>query len=229
MQEQLKMGKTMFGLLPLIIAAAVLPTGIIMTLFWLRETRGLIRAAAYASGRLFVQLLQGVLIGYALKEADNAAGPWGTDHIPSGLLVIVGVLFLSAALFTSLRKPHPAAPDARQARWATVLSRVSAPTAFGIGASMVGFSMRQWFVTTGAVAAINKAQLPLPHVVLAYLYFAVAAQSLILAPVIIKAVAPARTARLLTAAHRWMDRNKRGVTIAVTLVFGVWLIGLGVT
>ena len=222
------MGKILVGLLPLIIAAAVLPTGIIVTLFWLREARGLVRAAAFASGRLFVQLLQGVLIGYALKEADNAAGPWGPEHIPSGLLVIVGVLFLSAALLTSLRKPRPAGPAAVPARWATVLSRVSAPTAFGIGASMVGFSMRQWFVTTGAVALIDKAELPTSQFVLAYLYFAVAAQSLILAPVILTAIAPARAARLLTAVHGWMDRNKRGITIAVTLVFGVWLIFLGI-
>lgn len=222
------MGKIMLGLLPLIIAAAILPTGIIMTLFWLRDIGGLIRAAAFASGRLFAQLLQGVLIGYALKEADQATDPWGTDHIPSGLLVIVGVLFLSAALLTSLRKARPAAPDAMPARWATVLNRVSPPTAFGIGASMVGFSMRQWFVTTGAVAAIGKAQLPPSHVVIAYLYFAIAAQTLILTPVIITAVAPARTSRLLTSTHKWMDRNKRVITIAATLVFGVWLIFLGI-
>ena len=93
---------------------------------------------------------------------------------------------------------------------------------------MVGFSMRQWFVTTGAVAAIGKAQLPPSHVVIAYLYFAIAAQTLILTPVIITAVAPARTSRLLTSTHKWMDRNKRVITIAVTLVFGVWLIFLGI-
>ena len=223
------MGKTLVGLLPLILAAAVLPMGIVMTLVWLRDRGGLVKAAAFAAGRLFVQLLQGVLIGFALKEADDAAGARSAGRVPSGVLLIAGVLCLLAALVASLRKRRPAAESTAPPRWVTVLRRVSAPTAFGIGASMVGFSMSQWFVTIGALAIIDKAQLRPSQFALAYLYFSVAAQSLILTPVVITAIAPARTSRLLTAFHGWMERNKRGITIAVSLVFGVWFICQGIT
>ena len=120
------MVKTMVGLVPLIIAAAVLPTGIVMTLFWLGNRCGLSKAVGFAAGRLFAQLLQGVLVGYALKEADQLAGTRAADLVPSALLLIVGVLCVSAALVTSLRKPRPAAAAA-PARWVAALRRVSAP------------------------------------------------------------------------------------------------------
>ena len=119
-------------------------------------------------------------------------------------------------------------PAAAPARWVVALRRVSAPAAFGIGAFMVAFSMKQWFVTACAVAMIGKAQLRLTEVVLAYVYFAVAAQSLILTPVILTAVAPVRAPRLLTAAQGWIERNKRGITIAGSIVFGVWFICQGI-
>ncbi|HEY2588436.1 MAG TPA: GAP family protein [Tepidisphaeraceae bacterium] len=223
------MGATMVGLLPLIIAAAVLPTGIVMTLFWLRDRCGLTKAATFAAGRLFAQLIQVVLVGYGLKEVDDAAGARGADHVAPWVLLMVGVLWLAAALVTSLRKPRPAVTVAAPARWVMASSRVSAPAAFGIGALMVGFSMKQWFVTTCAIALIDNARLRQSQAMLAYLYFAVAAQSLILAPVIFTAVAPVRTPRLLTAAQEWMQRNKRGITIGVSLMFGVWFIYQGIT
>jgi hypothetical protein len=218
------MRSTMIGLLPLIVAAAVMPMGVVMTLFWLRDRCGLPRAAGFAAGRVFLQLCQGVLFGYALKAADDAAGPRGADRIASLLLLMVGVMWLVTLVVTCFRQPRASQPP----RWLVALRKVSALTAFGIGAVVVGTSMRQWFFILSAIAVIDNAPLNPTHIVLVYLYFVLAAQSLILAPVVATAFAPVRATRLLVAGQGWMERHKRGLTIAVSLVFGVWFCWQGI-
>jgi hypothetical protein len=65
--------------------------------------------------------------------------------------------------------------------------------------------------------------------VFAYLIFVIAAQSLVLAPIIISAVAPKPSARLLDAAQRWLDRNSPVITIVASLSFGAWFLIKGTT
>ena len=80
-----------------------------------------------------------------------------------------------------------------------------------IGSSWVQFDLRFYIVA------------------LVYLIFVLAAQSLVLAPVVVALVAPAQSARLLDTALAWLERNNRVITIAVSLIFGVWFVWKGVT
>ena len=63
---------------------------------------------------------------------------------------------------------------------------------------------------------------------LVYLFFVVAAQSLVLAPILVSAVAPTQAARMLDAMQGWLERNSRVIMIAVLLIFGVWLLWKGI-
>jgi ABC-type nickel/cobalt efflux system permease component RcnA len=56
----------------------------------------------------------------------------------------------------------------------------------------------------------------------------VAAQSLVLAPILVSAVAPARSTKLLDAMQDWLERNSRVIVTAVLLIFGVWLLWKGI-
>jgi hypothetical protein len=57
----------------------------------------------------------------------------------------------------------------------------------------------------------------------------VAAHSLVLAPIVASAAAPARTAAGLEAVRGWLERNNRVITLAVSSIFGAWFVWKGVT
>jgi hypothetical protein len=216
---------TFIGLLPLIVAAAVLPLEVAITLFWLRDRNGLPRATGFVSGRAFVQLCQGLLVGYGLKAADDAVGRRGAERIASALLVIVGVVWLLLVAVTCFRR-SPASDFAP--RWMAALRGVSALTAFGIGGLIMAISVKQWVFFFSAIAMIDNADLDRTATVLLYLCFVVASQALILAPLFVALIAPASATRVLTALQAWLARNKRAVTVALSLVFGVWFVWKGI-
>ena len=219
------MDRLLVDLLPLIIGAAVLPVWIIMALFLLRSDGGLLKATAFAGGAMTVRLLQGILFGYVFGAADEANGDSGASLITSTLLVVLGILLLISAV-RKWRKEED--PDAPPPKWMATLSGLSALKAFGMGALLMALAVKQWVFTLSAIAVIEEAQLGQTANVLAYLFFVVAAQSLVLAPIIVYAVAPTQAARGLDAMQGWLERNDRVIVIAVSLIFGAWFLWKGI-
>jgi hypothetical protein len=83
--------------------------------------------------------------------------------------------------------------------------------------------------TLSAIAVIDEAPLAKTGGVLAYLIFVVTAHSLVLAPIVAAAVAPARSAAMLGAMRSWLERNNRVITLTVSSIFGAWFVGKGIT
>jgi hypothetical protein len=219
------MGAVIVYLLPLIVGAALLPAWIILALFLLRGEGGVRKALAFAAGAMTVRLVQGVLFGYVFGAAADAYGESGSNLITSTLLLVVGLVMLISAV-TKWRKE--ADPDAPPPKWMAVLGRLSALKAFGVGALLMALSIKQWVFTLSAIAVIEQAQLSHTGNVLAYLLFVLAAQSLVLAPILVSAVAPTQAARMLDAMQGWLERNSRVIVITVLLIFGVWLLWKGI-
>jgi hypothetical protein len=213
-------------LLPLIIGAAVLPIWIIMALFLLRNEGGLLKATAFAAGATIVRLVQGILFGYVFGASADANSDGGTSLITSTLLLVVGILMLITAV-KQWRKEDD--PDAPPPKWMATLSGLSSLKAFGMGALLMAIAIKQWVFTLSALAVINEAKLSAVAAALAFLFFALAAQSLVLAPIIVYAVAPTQSAKLLDAAQGWLERNNRAITIVVSSIFGVWFLWKGIT
>ena len=172
-----------------------------------------------------VRLVQGVLFGYVFGAAADAYGESGSNLITSTLLLVVGLVMLISAV-TKWRKE--ADPDAPPPKWMAVLGGLSALQAFGVGALLMALSIKQWVFTLSAIAVIEQGELSHAGNVLAYLLFVVAAQSLVLAPILVSAVAPTQAARMLDAMQGWLERNSRVIVIAVLLIFGVWLLWKGI-
>ena len=212
-------------LLPLIVGAALLPAWIIIALFLLRGEGGVRKALAFAAGAMTVRLVQGVLFGYVFGTAADAYGESGSNLITSTLLLVVGIVMLISAV-TKWRKEED--PDAPPPKWMAILGGLSALQAFGVGALLMALSIKQWVFTLSAIAVIEQAQLSHTGNVLTYLFFVVAAQSLVLAPILVSAVAPAQSTKMLDAMQGWLERNSRVIVIAVLLIFGVWLLWKGI-
>lgn len=220
------MDSVLANLLPLIVGAAVLPIWIIMALFLLRGEGGVLKATAFAAGAMAVRLLQGVIFGFVFAAADEASGDSATGFIAPTLLLVVGLVMLITA-FRKWRKEED--PDAPPPRWMETLGGLSALKAFGMGALLMALAIKQWVFTLSAIAVIEEMQLAQAGSVLAYLFFVLAAQSLVLAPIIVYALAPRHGARLLDAAQGWLERNNRVIVITVSLVFGLWFSWKGIS
>jgi putative Mn2+ efflux pump MntP len=219
------MGAVIVYLLPLVIGAALLPASIILALFLLRGEGGVRKALAFAAGAMTVRLVQGVLFGYVFGAAADAYGESGSNLITSTLLLVVGLVMLISAV-TKWRKE--ADPDAPPPKWMAVLGGLSALQAFGVGALLMALSIKQWVFTLSAIAVIEQGELSHAGNVLAYRLFMLAAQSLVLAPILVSAVAPTQAARMLDAMQGWLERNSRVIVTAVLLIFGVWLLWKGI-
>jgi putative Mn2+ efflux pump MntP len=219
------MGAVIVYLLPLVIGAALLPAWIILALFLLRGEGGVRKALAFAAGAMTVRLVQGVLFGYVFGTAADTYGESGSNLITSTLLLVVGIVMLITALMKWRKEEDPDAPPPK---WMAVLGGLSALQAFGVGALLMALEIKQWVFTLSAIAVIEEAQLSHTGSVLTYLLFVVAAQSLVLAPIIISAMAPTQAARMLDATQGWLERNNRVIVTAVLLIFGVWLLWKGI-
>jgi hypothetical protein len=218
------MGAVLIELLPLIVAAAVLPVWIIMTLFLLRGEGGLLKASAFVAGAVGVRLLQGVLFGLVLGSDEAGADRSGV--IKATLLLVVGLLMLIAA-YKKWRKEED--PDGPPPKWISTLTGLSTLKALGAGALLMAVAVKQWVFTLSALAIIDEGQVSLPEGVLLFLIFVIGTASLTVAPIIVAAVAPAQAGKLLDGAQGFLERHNRVITIAVSLIFGVWFIWKGIT
>jgi hypothetical protein len=219
------LGAVLAELLPLIVAAAVLPVWIIMTLLLLRGAGGVAKASAFVAGAVGVRLLQGALFGLVLGS-DDAAGDDNSGVIAATLLLVVGILMLIAA-YLKWRKEED--PDAPPPKWMGALAGLSTRKAFGMGALLMAVAVKQWVFTLSALAVIDAGQVSQVEGVLLFLLFVLAAQSLIAAPIIVCALAPAQSARLLDGMQGFLERYNRPITIGVSLVFGLWFVWKGVS
>lgn len=217
------MGAALIELLPLIVAAAVLPVWIIMTLFLLRGQGGLAKASAFVAGAVGVRLLQGILFGFVFGS-DEAGDRAGT--VKATLLLVVGILMLIAA-YKKWRKEED--PDGPPPKWMSTLGGLSPLKALGAGALLMTVAVKQWVFTLSALAIIDAGQVALVEGVLLYLLFVMGAASLMVAPILVAALAPAQAEKLLNRAQGFLERHNRVITIVVSLVFGVWFVWKGVT
>ena len=117
-----------------------------------------------------------------LAQRQEANPDSGQAIIVSTLLLIVGILMLITA-FRTWRKEDD--PDAPPPKWMAAISGLSALKAFGMGALLVAIAAKQWVFTLSAIGTIGDAGLGQATNVILFLFYAIAAQSLVLAPVAI--------------------------------------------
>lgn len=217
------MGDVVFDLLPLMASAAVVPFYLVVVVFLLHGRGGLIKALAFVAGGIVMRLAQGLLFGLVFGAARAADSPGGLKSSVSTLLLIIGIMLLITAVRKWQEEDHDAPP-----RWMTAISDFSALKAAGAGALFVMVVARQWVFTLSAIGVISEAGLDKVENTGLYLFYVLATQTLVLAPILVYAVAPQRSARPLKAAQTWLERHDRVIVVTVSVVFGTWFLYKGV-
>ena len=220
------------ALVPLIVASAVLPAPITITILLLRAGAGRITAVAWVGGLAAVRLAQGIVFGLVLDRAATTGGGGadGPGPIASTLLLVVAVAFLAGAVAKILRQPDEDAPPPA---WMAKVTAASPPRAFVLGAALTGINLKLWAFTLGAIGVIAEADLGQVAAAGTYLVFVAGALAVHLAVVGVAYVAPARADALLGRAAAGLERHNRTIMIGLGLVFGTWFLlraldGLGV-
>lgn len=220
------MNDVLLQLLPVLLAAMLVPVYPIVVLLLLQSQGGLGKAIAFVSGAIIVRLAQGVLFGIVFGAVAQTYPEYGPDIIASTLLLVIGILLLVAA-YKKWRKQ--ADPDDPPPRWMAALGGLTAPRALLAGALYVAISVKQWVFTLAAIDIIAGAALGTDASLAAYLLFSLATQSLVLLPILTYAAVPQQSARWLNAAQGWLERNNRTIMVGVSLVFGVYFLFKGVS
>lgn len=213
------------NLLPLILASAIYPAGLIINTILLIGENGTTRSGAFIGGVTTARLIQGVLFGliFAASAAseENSNAP---SAIGSTLFVVIGLVFIITAIKMYANEPDPDAPPK-----GLTLNSAKPPKIFLLGAGWVMVAVTLWLFTLEALAIIYDADLTPTENVIAYLIYAVGAVIFMLIPLIICLVAPEPSKAVLSKVRVWMERNNRAVMIVASAVFGVLFLSKGIS
>ena len=212
------MFEALLSTLPLMLGSALIPIWIILVLLLLHSRKGLARATAFVAGTTTVRLAQGVVFGL-LFGASQVGGEktQETSPVVSTLLLVVGILMLITALKGLRKEPDPDAPPPQ---WMTLMDSASPLTVFGLGVAFTLVAAKLWVFTLSAIGIIREANLDRSESIMVFLIYVMGAQSLILLPLLLYAIAPRQSATLLQSITRWLERYNRPITITVSLLFG---------
>jgi hypothetical protein len=208
------------------IGAAVVPIWIIIVLLLLSNQRGLATASAFVAGSLVVRLVQGLIFGYVFSANAETDAEGGAGAVASTLLVVVGLLMLILA-FKKWRKEED--PDGPPPKWMSALGGLTPLKALGMGALLITIGVKHWVFTLSALATIVEAELSRADSVILFIIYLLGAASLLLLPLIFYAIAPRQAGSALEKARKWLERNNRPITVAVSLIFGAYFLIKGIT
>jgi len=200
-------------LVPLILASAILPIQIAVTVLLLRSVSGTAAGAAWVAGLASVRLIQGLVFGVILTAATEADGNTeGASPVAATLLVVVGVVFLISAVRKWLRQPDEDAPPPA---WMAMVESATPGRAFAMGAGVVVISAKLWAFTLATIGAISDAGLGPAGGTATYLAFVGLALSMHLAALIATVVAPDRGGPALDRLSDLLRRYDRPLMIGL--------------
>jgi len=211
------------ALLPLGLAAALSSVPIAVAIAILLSRRAAPNGLAYLVGQLAGVLALTAAIGSGLSLVPRR--PFDPHHVVFGAAEItIGVLLVAYGIYRSLRSPR--APRSSSRAWKERLAGIGPLAAVAIG---LGLNLRPKAILLALAAglAIGSGDLTAVEALAAAAIYALLATSAIAGAVVAHLLRPAETARSLEAARAWLARHGRLVTVVVTILIGVVVLGNG--
>jgi Sap, sulfolipid-1-addressing protein len=210
------MSSLLAQVVPLAFAAAISPVVFLLQLNTLTGPRPLARGSALTAGAAIV-LIAGSTLGVAL----GGTGFSERETLQAVINIAFGVLLVAVGLRALLRPPKPKPPDSEA-------KPTSVGRSFLAGAGGMATNVTTFALYIPALALIAGSQLPLGQRGLAGLVILLITLMVAWVPLLVAAVVPGATTRLLPALGRWMTNNDRWIQVVLGLGFGIWLLVKGV-
>jgi threonine/homoserine/homoserine lactone efflux protein len=211
------MSSLLAEVIPLAFAAAISPVVFLLQLNTLTGPRPLARGSALTAGAAIV-----LIIGSTLGVLLGGTGFSDRPTLQAVINIAFGVLLILVGLRALLRPPKPkqSEPDQKPA---------SIGRSFLAGVGGMASNVTTFALYIPALALIAGSELPLGQRGLAGLVILLITLMVAWVPLLVAAVVPGATTRLLPALGGWMTRNDRWIQVVLGFGFGIWLLVKGLS
>jgi hypothetical protein len=219
------MVSVLVGLMPIILASALLPVWIMAVLLLLNGSGGTVRGATFVGVIVAARLVQGLIVSILLNNAVENGGDEGGIVLPL-VITLLGILFLITGIKKLINEPDLDEPKGG------VLTKISTLSMRNtILLALVGslLAVKQWVFMFAAVGTIQVASLSGAEATITFVLYVLLSASLLIAPVLICVLLPAKSVALLGRMQAFLDKYNRPITVGVSLIFGVLFLLNGVS
>jgi hypothetical protein len=203
-------------IIPLALGAAISPVIFLLQLNTLTGERPIARGAALTAGAAAVLVIVstiGVLVGDTGFSTNTTLKAW--------INLAFGVLLIAVGLRALVWPPKPKAPT-------TDPKPPSIGRSFLAGAGGMASNLTTFALYTPALALIAGSGLLLRQQGLAALTILLITLMVAWVPLLLAAVVPGASTRLLPWLGDWMNTNNRWIQVVLGFGFGIWLLVKGV-
>jgi hypothetical protein len=221
------MPNMLLSLVPLALANWAMPLQVILVILLLQGGRGVVRGLGFLGGMTAVRLAQGILFGLAFIQLGSGLRRVSTSRplLGPALLVLTGAFMLGLAVWFLMGRYDPGEASNRVLRKA---QDIPPSKAFALGAALVLLGMKPWLFTLAALGAIQDGQFSELESLLWVLGYILVAELPVWLPILIRVLAPARSAVMLAAISGWFSRHDRAVVIVAEIAFGLFFLVKGI-
>lgn len=210
------MGRLLAETIPLALGAAISPVIFLLQLTTLTGPRPLVRGSALAAGAAIPLAIVGAVAVVTGGRVDVS----GPDTVKGVVELALGVLLVGLGVRVVLHPPKP--PSAKPPTHPQGLGR-----SFVLGILGMGTNVSTFALYIPAMAAILVADVAVADQVVAAAIVFVVSLSAVLLPLVLTAVVPGASRRVLAAIGGWMTEHHRAISVVLSFGFGAYLIVKG--
>ena len=221
------MGAAIGEMLPLAIGIAISPLPIIAIILMLITPKARSNGLAFLGGWMLGLAVVGTVV---LIVADTAgiAMSSGPSRTVSLIKLVLGLLLLVVAWRQFGKRPKPGA-EAPLPKWMRALDSFTPTRSLAIGALLSGVNPKNFILNATAAAGIAQAGLAGAQQAVVLIVLVIVGSLGIIAPVGVYFAMGDKAAPVLGGWKTWLAANNATVMMVLFLVFGVTLIGKGIS
>jgi len=199
--------------IPLALIASLYPLGLAAILLLAEAIRPRPKVGVFLIGALVVTLAVGFVVVFAFHGAG--VGRSSQQSGQYGVRLVIGLLFLAAAVFLARRPPKPSGGPSRVSR---AVSQGGLFAIFVVGIALYLPSP----VFLSALQVVGTTKMSTAATVLWVIIVVALVLITVEVPVLLFLLAPDWTVPKLQAVNGWLDRNGRTLLVAVVGLIGLW-------
>jgi hypothetical protein len=198
---------------PLALIASLYPLGLAAILLLAEAVRPRPKLGVFLIGALVVTFVVGFVVVFAFHGAG--VGQSSQQSGQYGVRLVIGLLFMAAAVFLARRPPKPSSGPSRVSRAASQ-GGLFAIFVVGIALYLPSPAYLSALQVVGTTKMSTAATVLWVVIVVALVLITVEV------PVLLFLLAPDRTVPKLQTVNRWLDRNGHTLLVVVVGLIGLW-------
>ncbi len=221
------MGNVIGGILPLALGVAISPVPIIAVILMLFSQRAKRNSLLFLLGWVLGLVVSAAIV-YVIADAANVSTSSGPSKAASIIRILLGLLLFFAAFRQWRKRPKPG-KEPVMPKWMSSIDSFTAGRSLGLAALLSGVNPKNLALTFSASVAIAQSGLEAGSVILVFVIYILIASATVAAPVLVYLIMGDKAAKTLDTWKAWLTENNGTVMFVLFLVFGMVLLGKGIS